>query len=293
MGAYEWSKVITDYHTLPATDVAETTATLNGDINTNGEVVEVYFEYGTTTDYGNGSIPVPPSVRSVGVLQAVTAALTGLYSNTTYHFRFWGVPKTSGQGNIYGQDMTFTTTGTVIPVNLTVSDTISSDTCFNATNTITVAGNGAALVVNAGASVTFIAGQKILFLPGTKVLAGGYMHGYITLDNTYCNQPFNALVGNATGENEMKSSIAGQEMVAAIRVYPNPATGPVTIEISGKTESGMSNVDFYSLSGVKVMSKELVSPGKHSVSVSELPNGIYFLRMHNGNEIKTTKLIKM
>jgi hypothetical protein len=293
MGAYEWSNLITDYHTLAATDVTETSAILNGDINTKGEVVEVYFEYGTTTAYGSGIIPVPPAVRSMGVLQPVIAAVAGLQSNTTYHFRFWGVPKTSAQANVYGEDMLFTTAGSSVPVNLTVSDTISSDTCFNATNTITVAGNGATLVVNAGASATFIAGQKILFLPGTKVLAGGYMHGYITLDNQYCNQPFNALVGNTTGDDNLKSSVADPVSSPSIRVYPNPAAGPVTIEITGKTENGMSIVDFYSLSGVKVMSKELEFPGKHSVSVSELPDGIYFLRLVVGNETKTTKLIKM
>ncbi|HEY8501370.1 MAG TPA: hypothetical protein VIL21_01680, partial [Solirubrobacterales bacterium] len=39
--------------TLPASSVAETTATLNGKVNPNGLETKFYFEYGTTTSYGS------------------------------------------------------------------------------------------------------------------------------------------------------------------------------------------------------------------------------------------------
>lgn len=111
-GVYEWSVNITDYHTLPATFVAETTAQLNGDLNSNGEVVETYLEWGLTTSYGNlaniAGYGVPPTIRTTTLTQ-LHAELTGLAPYTTYHFRLYGVPQTSSQGVIYGEDLTFTT----------------------------------------------------------------------------------------------------------------------------------------------------------------------------------------
>jgi hypothetical protein len=62
--------------------------------------VTVYFERGTTTDYGN-QIEVGP--RTAG--GSCFAPLTGLTPKTTYHFR----AKAVGDGTNYGGDMVFTT----------------------------------------------------------------------------------------------------------------------------------------------------------------------------------------
>src|SRR5207253_698175 len=74
--------------TKAANPVGTTTATLNGSVNPNGvDVTKCEFESGTTpfpdptlfrspAKPGSGASPVP-----------VSAALTGLTENTTYHFR--------------------------------------------------------------------------------------------------------------------------------------------------------------------------------------------------------------
>jgi phosphodiesterase/alkaline phosphatase D-like protein len=85
-----------------ATNVEPTTATLNGSLDSLGTAGSVtpYFEWGTTTDYGN-PIDMAPGTPS-GNLSAILANLT---PNTTYHFR----AKAVGDGTNYGVDMIFTT----------------------------------------------------------------------------------------------------------------------------------------------------------------------------------------
>jgi hypothetical protein len=79
--------------TLPATDVTNTTATLNGSLS---GATAAHFEYGTTSSYGS-SVPLDT------VADGLVSAPTGLLSpNTTYHFRLF-----SDAGN--GDDLTFRT----------------------------------------------------------------------------------------------------------------------------------------------------------------------------------------
>ena len=89
-----------------ASNVTNTGATVSGSLTSTGTAasVTVSFEYGTTTSYGSTAAGVPPTLTSTG---AFTANLTGLSSGQTYHFR----TKAVGNGTVYGNDATFTTTG--------------------------------------------------------------------------------------------------------------------------------------------------------------------------------------
>lgn len=76
--------------TLPATNVTETSATLNGTVNPEGTLTsECHFEWGTTTAYGS-SAPCAESAAVIGEGNApvpVHADLAGLGGGTVYHFR--------------------------------------------------------------------------------------------------------------------------------------------------------------------------------------------------------------
>ena len=54
------------------------------------------------------------------------------------------------------------------------------DQCFDATQTIVLAGGGETFIVGAETGVELVAGHNILMLPGTQVENGGYMHARIT-----------------------------------------------------------------------------------------------------------------
>jgi hypothetical protein len=76
-----------DVVTGEPSEVAPTSATLNGTVNPDGvEVTDCHFDYGTSTSYGL-SAPCEQSVGSGAAVVAVTARLTGLTAGATYHFR--------------------------------------------------------------------------------------------------------------------------------------------------------------------------------------------------------------
>jgi hypothetical protein len=92
--------------TKAASSIAQTGATLNATVNPNGgEVSECKLEYGTTTSYAS-SAQCTPSPGSGASPVAVSASITGLSSNTTYHFR---IVATNVSGTSKGSDQTFAT----------------------------------------------------------------------------------------------------------------------------------------------------------------------------------------
>jgi hypothetical protein len=99
------SQIAPTVATLPATGVNATIATLNGTVNANNLSTTVTFNYGLTVAYGTTVPGVPATVNGTTITN-VSASLTGLTSNTTYHYRVSGV---NAAGTSNGNDMTFTT----------------------------------------------------------------------------------------------------------------------------------------------------------------------------------------
>src|SRR5262249_12806132 len=87
--------------TNPATNITSSSATLHGVVNPNGLTTAVHFEYGTTTNYGSTTAN---SSHTGNTTQNVSANITRLHPNITYHFRLVG---TNNSGTSYGNDRTF------------------------------------------------------------------------------------------------------------------------------------------------------------------------------------------
>jgi hypothetical protein len=92
-------------HTVAASSISPTVATLNARVNPEGhEVSGCTFEWGTTTSYGSTApCSSPPGSGTTAV--AVSAPLTGLSNKSTYHFR---ISATTSEGQSKGSDRTFT-----------------------------------------------------------------------------------------------------------------------------------------------------------------------------------------
>jgi hypothetical protein len=103
-GALEAPTVVT----VAATNVAMTTATLNGNLTDMGTAtsVTVYFDYGATTAYG--SVMCQTVRTSTGTF---TCNVTGIPAGATRHFRAVAV----GHGTDLGDDMMFTTSAEPTP----------------------------------------------------------------------------------------------------------------------------------------------------------------------------------
>lgn len=87
-----------------ASELADRTATLNGSVDSQLSATTWQFEYGITTAYGQ-TTPLADNGSGFGAMP-VSANLTGLNSNTLYHYR---LKATNGNGTAYSEDFTFTT----------------------------------------------------------------------------------------------------------------------------------------------------------------------------------------
>jgi hypothetical protein len=86
-------------------DVGQSTATVTGTVNPNGQATTYYFKYGTTTSYGLQSSPASAGSGTSPV--GVHTTLYGLAQNTPYHYQ---LVAQSPAGTTYGADGTLTIT---------------------------------------------------------------------------------------------------------------------------------------------------------------------------------------
>jgi hypothetical protein len=284
IGAYEFTSMPVVV-TTAAGDVTSNSATVNGTINPNATDVNLYFDYGTTTAYGT-TVNGTPYLVNGSVLLNINAPLTGLTANTTYHFRIRAV--TFGGINIYGNDMTFTTTPG-IPENLTVGGEIGGGLtpCYNASNTITVGGPGNPFTLLSGSSATFIAWQKISYLPGTQIQPGSYMHGYIS-PGTFCVAPLMPATVSGTGEN----TPTGLDL-ASFSIFPNPTNGNFTLVQKGENLRGNVKIEVFTVRGDKVMTESMIGEKQHEFNSSDLKAGLYFVKVVADGYVETMKLVKL
>ena len=112
-GAYTAPTVATGI----ADNITNTTATLHATLSDLGSAVtvNVNFEYGTDTGYGNLT-----DVQTLSAAGAFEANIIGLIPDTTYHFQ----ANAGGLSTVYGDDVTFTT----LPAAVTTTDNNSTTT---------------------------------------------------------------------------------------------------------------------------------------------------------------------
>jgi hypothetical protein len=99
-----------------AADLAAQSATLLGKVNAKGARTTYYFQYGTTKRYG-ALTPSGIAGANAGTIN-ITAALGGLASFTTYHYR---LVATNRNGTTRGANRTFKTTR--LPLGLALAAT--------------------------------------------------------------------------------------------------------------------------------------------------------------------------
>jgi uncharacterized protein (TIGR02145 family) len=100
--------------TSPASYIGQKWAVLNGVVNANNENSIASFEYDTTTAYGN-TINAAKDTVSGNTSVLVSAGLSGLKANTTYHYRLKAV---NSLGTAYGDDISFTTSADKVNILL-------------------------------------------------------------------------------------------------------------------------------------------------------------------------------
>ena len=176
------------------------------------------------------------------------------------------------------------------PVAIVQNETVpgGQSKCYDATQTITVAGSGTTFTVENQGVATMIAGISIDYLPGTHIKPGGYMHGTIALHGPFCGLKSASIVTADLGV-DVNPLVVEKP---AFRIYPNPTAGKFRMELTGKLPTEQIRVEIYNMRGEKILSESLSGETAHEFSLADKPAGVYFIKVVAGETIFTSKLIK-
>ncbi len=205
--------------TEPATSITQTSATLNATVNPKDQTVsECEFEYGTSEAYGT-SVPCSSLPGSGESPVMVSAPVTGLVANTTYHFR---IVATNVNGTSQGSDQMFTTLPNPPAV---VTEAASPLTQTTATLNATVNPEGSNVTnchFEYGTTPAYGLSAPCASLPGsgTSPVAVSASVGSLTASTTY---HFRIVATNASG-----TSKGSDETFTTLPNPPTVVTGAAT-----------------------------------------------------------------
>lgn len=185
-----------------------------------------------------------------------------------------------------------------VPVNRLVTDeTVGNGEsgCYDALQTITVQN----FVIESGGEVNLIAGQNIIMLPGTHAQASSYLHAHITITGDFCGSTISMLAAedldNGATHDEMllPDQLPDAEKDRALfRVFPNPTTGMIALELTEALDGKTGSVEIFTLVGERVMNEQLFDGTQHQFNLSFRPKGIYIVRVTFGDQVGIEKLVK-
>lgn len=122
---------------------------LSGAVNPNGDRASYYFDYGPTSSYGS-STPLMET-NFTNQLDLVSAIVSGIKAQTTYHFR---IVATNTTGTTYGRDHTFVA-NVGIPIISTPSVSAATTSSVTVTAKINPSGLATQAQLDYGTSTTY------------------------------------------------------------------------------------------------------------------------------------------
>ena len=185
-----------------ASNVAKTQATLNGTTNPNSLATTAHFEYGLTTSYG--SVTSDQVCGNGTTAVNVSADITGLAANTTYHYRL--VANNSATflgGTSYGNDVTFTTAADP-PVAVTAAATTVSAAAATLVGVVFPNGRVTSVYFDYGLTTTYTNSTSVQTIPAgtsavnvfaaiTGLVANGTYHFRVVANNAGTPFPIQGL----------------------------------------------------------------------------------------------------
>ncbi len=185
----------------------------------------------------------------------------------------------------------------VPPTRHLTSDDIfqGEDQCFDATQTLVLAGGDDTFIVAAGTGVDLIAGESIQMLPGTRVEHGGYLHAWITTEGFYCEEGDRSILavnpeGDKTQEETLSNLDTPDREKDFFRVYPNPTTGDFTLEITaGNTPY---TIEIFGMRGEIIMRYDRLMEWQQHLSLQGHQPGLYMIRVQRIDEMGVERIIK-
>jgi hypothetical protein len=184
-----------------------------------------------------------------------------------------------------------------VPETITLSNkTISSQSieCFNAYQTITVAGGVTTVVFQTGSIVDVIAGNSIRFLPGFHAENGSNVHAVITSDSSFCVKNKSTIVEILSIEISSENGLFAEDKSAdllnkSVKIYPNPNNGQFFVEVSNFETR--ATVSIYNMLGSIVYESEISNEIDQKINLLGIKKGIYLVKVTDQKEQFTKKMI--
>ena len=262
--------------TSAATNIAQTSATLNGSITPGDEAITAQgFEWKATI---GGSYT---QVSATGT--TISYDLTGLAANTGYTFRAFA---TTASGTTYGNDLTFTTLDQgqetcPAPTNVTASNITnnSADISWTQQGDVT---NWEVNYRVAGATAwnSSTTSSNPYTLTGLSESTSYEVQVIAHCTNGVTSDPSATITLTTVGINDYELN--------SVVVYPNPTNGMVQIQNS---ESRIQDVEVYDAYG-KVLNVVTVNDNVTALDLSGYAAGTYFVKIVTENGVVTKRVVK-
>ena len=160
-------------------------------------------------------------------------------------------------------------------------------------------GDDAVLFFNAkvqnNTSATVEVSNSITILPDFHAEAGSFFHASIDpfvcssnariIDTTINEHSRDIFQGNLKMKEEL---LPADNIVSQIKIYPNPTNGLFTIELENSNAGSL--IEVYDVMGKKVVTKAILA-NKMAIDLTHFPKGIYMVRVVNGNNTFTKKVV--
>ncbi len=157
--------------------------------------------------------------------------------------------------------------------------------CYQANETIEVSD----LTVESGGNILLFAGENILLKTGTRVLSGGYFHAVISQERSLCDKnQSDVFIADQNNDEIIKTTHSSNPY----KVYPNPTSGKIIIELNNNIDRSVIHAEVYSLYGERILSKEFINSSAFNIDLSAQPSGIFLLRIYYEGKYWMEKIIK-
>ncbi|MBE0662767.1 MAG: carboxypeptidase regulatory-like domain-containing protein [Bacteroidales bacterium] len=159
-----------------------------------------------------------------------------------------------------------------------------SDVCYDATETILVSD----FLVQNGGTVNLVAGQQIFLLEETLVEAGGYLLARITETEDYCTQRASILLSEPIAISKPELLTDNSSL---FKIFPNPASGIVTIELSEKLYEAESIIQVFSMTGELMLQRNSTNQNTIKLDFTLSQRDVYLICVTSGSSTASEKLI--
>ena len=285
--------------TTAASDITSTTATLNGDITSDGgaAITARGFVYAiSNADLTIGATGVTDVTVSGTEIGTFNSAITSLTAGTAYFYTAYAI---NSAGTSYGNEQSFTTEAVVRAVAPTASTAAASDiTSTTATLNGDITSDGGATITargfvyaisNAGLTIgatgvtnVIVSGTTGVFTENITGLTAGTAYFYTAYAINSVGTTYGEVQSFTT---EAALSIEDFEQ-SAVAISPNPTSGILNI-----TSVEKANYRLLNTKG-QVLKKGTLTAGKNKIDISSFAKGLYLLKIKTGKGRFTKKVVR-